>query len=479
MQGFAKTMHDFILQLHAAQTGHTNIKNPEVDAGLKFMLGAQFVAKLGWNIRSGIRNATQSLLNWQHFGFTANKRANDYIRENGLGEEIDNHLRNKGLLFLDLAPELQEAVGLKGAAHKVIEISEEGNVRFKAPGKLERGEKAFREFSQSGLGEYLSPGSIMQKVENYNRKRTYKTAYAIMHQKLHNNHGYRQASGKTTEQFNATVKSKADRFATNMVTMLHFDYSDVSKAQIMRSPLGRVLFQFQHYGLKFFEYNMQTIKGAKNDWMEGQGLNGTHAWRAYRMAMIYFMGVSMAEHLTGIGFSKLVQHDSSERLNQLATVLTGTEEDIKAATYNRGLTGIAGLGGPMVSDTLRLANLMGFVDQNSSDLARFAAGYEEAALFDGDKDLYEISSLISTAGTRTIGSTLPMALNGHMGRAFQHELGLYPTKEARQKKADLISAVEESTDNKAILSALDYIQNFPKDGKKKPAKQAPSSMYNI
>jgi len=479
MHGFAKTMHDFIVQLHAAQTGHANIKNPEIDAGLKFMLGAQFVSKLGWNMRSGLRNATQSVLNWQHFGFTANKRANDYIRENALGEEIDNHLRNKGLLFLDLAPELQEAVGLKGAAHKVIEVDSEGNVRFKAPGILEKGEKAFREMSQSGLGEYLSPGSIMQKVENYNRKRTYKTAYAIMHQKLQNNHAFRLSTGKSADQFSASVRSRADRFATNMVTMLHFDYSDVSKSQAMRSPLGKVLFQFQHYGVKFFEYNMKTLKGMKNDWLEGQALQGQNAWRAYRMAMIYFIGVQAAESLTGIGFSKLLQHDTQQRLSQIATVLTGTTEEIAAATHNRGLTGIAGLGGPMVSDSLRIANLTGVIDQNSSDFARFAAGYEEAALFDGDRDLYEISSILSTAGTRFFGNTLPMALNGHMGRAMQHEFGLYPTKEARGKKKFLIDTVSDATDNSAVLASLDYIQNFPKKGKKKPAKQAPSSMYNI
>tara|TARA_R110002020_G_scaffold45737_4_gene130671 strand:+ start:14679 stop:17504 length:2826 start_codon:yes stop_codon:yes gene_type:complete len=473
LNGFAKSMHDFTLELHSAQTGQSTLKNPEMNAALRLMLGAEFVSKLGWNFRSAARNATQNLLNWVHFGFTAGTRADSYIRENNLEKQIEDKLRGKGLLFLDLAPELQESGGLRGAAHKVLEVSEDGNVKFKDSSMIEKAADKLSEFSQTGMGEWASAGTFMQKVENYNRKRSFKTAYSIMHKELSNNALWRRQQnqeGKSPDQIEAIIDKRADAYATNMVTMLHFDYSDVSKAAVLRNPLGKVVGQFQHYGFKFFEYNMRLLKGGKNDIMTGNGLSGNDAMRAYRMGLIYMLAPLFATALTGIEWTNLIEHDTKSRLSQLATVMTGDEDEIKAATYDRGITAL--VGGPFISDALRIGNLMGFNSLTDSELGRFITGYEEAAIFNGDADLYDTSRIFSGALTRTVGTTLPMALNGNPGRAVQHEFGLYQTKDARDTKKQLISTIKENTDNDAVLGALDYLQNYTGEGKKKKNKES-------
>lgn len=474
LNGFAKNMHDFTLELHAAQTGKSTIDNPQINAALRLLLGAEFVSKLGWNFRSAARNATQNLLNWVHFGFTAGTRSDGYIRENNLEKQIEDKLRGKGLLFLDLAPELQESGGLRGAAHKVLDVSADGNVTFKNASMIERGADKLSEFTQMGFGEWASPGSFMQKVENYNRKRSYKTAYAIMHKELSNNALWRRAQeNKSPDQIEAMIDKKADNYATNMVTMLHFDYSDVSKAAVLRNPLGKVIGQFQHYGFKFFEYNMKLWHEGKNDIMTGN-VTGNEAMRAYRMSLIYMIAPMIATALTGIEWTNLIEHDTKSRISQLATVMTGDEDEIKAATYDRGITAI--VGGPFVSDALRISNLMGFNSLSDSELGRFLTGYEEAAMFNGDQETYDISRLFSGALTRTVGTTLPMALNGNPGRAVQHEFGLYQTKEARNSKKQLIKAIKDNTDNDAALAALDYLQNFKGEGKKK--KKESTGMFS-
>ena len=66
------------------------------------------------------------------------------------------------------------------------------------------------------------------------------------------------------------MTSRARNFAVNQVTMLHFDYSAMSKSKYLRSPAGRLMGQFQHYGYKFMEYNYNLVKEAKNDIVEGQ-----------------------------------------------------------------------------------------------------------------------------------------------------------------------------------------------------------------
>ena len=70
-----------------------------------------------------------------------------------------------------------------------------------------------------------------------------------------------------------------------------------------------------------------------------------------------------------------------------------------------------------------------------------------------------------------LSATLPMAVNGHIGRAFQNEFSLYPTKEARDKKKKMIDAVHSVTDNEAVLAALDYLDGYPSGRKRKIKKK--------
>ena len=415
--------------MHSAQTGIRAIKNPQVDAMMRTVLGMEFVSKLGWNLRSGIRNKTQSLLNYVYMGWGANKKADAYIK----GLPSENKI---------------------GGVVQTCALPISGKIEKFAAGTASVAEKS---------------AIIMQKVENSNRKRTYKTAFSIEHKKLAENYEYRNAlmEGKITgnkmssEQADSYIWNQARNFATNMVSMLHFDYGDVSKSKMMRHPLGKILFQFQHYGFKFLELNSSIVKGAKNDILSGN-MKGSDVLRAYRMSMIYFLAPVIAAGITGIDFSNIIEHDSQQRIKQLATVLSGNEEDIEAATYGRGLTAM--VGGPFVSDILALGNLYGFVDLDKSELNNFFTGYQRQADLDSDEKSAEIMRIFSTALSRAYNSTLPLAMSGNIGFAAQLESGLFQTKEARElrKKAKSgISAILPTGDAE-IMKALNLLEGTSK-----------------
>ena len=68
-----------------------------------------------------------------------------------------------------------------------------------------------------------------------------------VYQELEASTGFRQmVSDMPGKDFNSQLKSRARNYAIRMTNMLHFDYSDVSKSKLLRHPLGRFVFQFQH-----------------------------------------------------------------------------------------------------------------------------------------------------------------------------------------------------------------------------------------
>ena len=471
MEGYGLSVVKYMQDLHAAQTGVRAITNPKIDAAMRTVLGMEFVSKLGWNLRSGLRNLTQSVLNYVQFGWTANKRADEYInglpldigKKHGDRTSMQKDMEGAGFLFHEDAPQLEETLGIRGSMHKVLQMNENtGKLEFVPIGKAEKASAAVSKVAGKSA-------IIMQKVENYNRQRTYKTAFATMHSKLVDNQPYKDAlmdgsyDGKkrTAEQVESYIWKKSKDYSINMVNMLHFDYGDVSKAKALRTPLGKIIGQFQHYGFKFAELNANIFSGAKNDIMSGS-MTGADALKAYRMSMIYFLAPVLAAGLTGLDFSNLIEHDTKQRIVQIATALTGDGKDIEEATYGRGITAM--IGGPLVSDMLAIGNIMGFVDLDKNELNNFLVGYQRQSDLDSDEKSAQIQRIFSTALSRAYNSTLPLAMAGNIGFAAQLESGIVSTKESRKIRKKAQSSVPNilSSEDKDIMSALDLLQGTSK-----------------
>ena len=471
MGGYGLSVVKYMQDLHSAQTGVRAITNPKIDSAMRTVLGMEFVSKLGWNLRSGLRNLTQSVLNYVMFGWTANKRADAYInglpldlgKKHGDRTSMQKDMEGAGFLFHEDAPQLEETLGIRGSMHKVLQMNENtGKLNFVPIGKAEKASAAVSKVAGKSA-------IIMQKVENYNRQRTYKTAFATMHSKLGDNQQYKDAlmdgtyDGKkrTSEQVESYIWKKSKDYSINMVNMLHFDYGDVSKAKALRTPLGKIIGQFQHYGFKFAELNSGIFKGAKNDILSGS-MTGADALKAYRMSMIYFLAPVLAAGLTGLDFSNLLDHDTKSRITQLATALTGSQEDIEAATYGRGLTAM--IGGPVVSDILSIGNIMGFVDLDKNEMNNFLTGYQRQSDLDSDEKSAQMMRIFSTALSRGYNSTIPLAMAGNIGFAAQLETGIVSTKESRKirKRAEASVPNILSSKDKDIMSALDLLQGTSK-----------------
>mgnify|MGYP001387577970 CR=1 FL=1 len=132
---------------------------------------------------------------------------------------------------------------------------------------------------------------MMRKVENVNRKSAFKVAFYQTYSMLKNSTEFNNqmtAKGKSAAQIEQIIIAKARRAAITTTTALHYDYSHVSKSEMMKHPVGSIVFQFQHFFNEFTNFNLKKIRGLKNDYMT-QEYTGPQAMQAYRLGFAYAM----------------------------------------------------------------------------------------------------------------------------------------------------------------------------------------------
>ena len=218
------------------------------------------------------------------------------------------------------------------------------------------------------------------------------------------------------------------------------------------------MFQFQHYGMKFGEYNFGLLRNAKHGVMAGEiGFSG-EVGKAYRMGIAYFMVPALLSALTKNDFSRMIEHDSTERIYQWWDFLTGDDEEFQRATYGRGAIG-ALIGAPVLSDALALGELAELWELDPE-------GYNDMGSATGDQKFKKIVSILNVQAGRAFYHTSPMVWDGHGGRAFAAELGIFPTARAKWLQETGVE-VAEIVLPKGVFEALDFIEEHKEAARKR------------
>jgi hypothetical protein len=475
LEGYARRVADFVIDMHESATGRAHLDNPQMRAFLQTVLGFEFVSKMGLNLRGAAKNWTQRLLDNVHWSRQIIKESNEWWAAGGggasdiavgYGESADP---NKILLDLGIgfqkgvSPELQESQAMGGGETKVARLNEEtGKIEFVPVSKIQ---------DVAGfVGQIGSKAAIMHRwVENNNRTRTFKIGYHQMWKWLNVPEFYQQHEGKSSNVVKNIIHKSAENYALKMVIAHHFDYNDFSKAKILTKPFGRLLGQFQHFSFSFYEKSFDIMRKAKNDALANE-LMGENILRAYRYGMIYFLAPVLAAAATGIDIGNLVENDTKRRAEEMAAWMFGDEEERKKAFYGKGPV-MGNIGAPIISDLLTVGQLFELWNIDDDGLLGLIAGYEDTAMKTGDRRTYEKVRLLNTALARILFRTGPQLMQARLGWALQSELGLYPTKEAREIQKAFGIDVEKmkkkssrrSSDD--ILASINNLQGMPSAGR--------------
>lgn len=326
IDGYARATVEMMKDMNARMKGGYGFENENVEMAMKSLLALEFSSKLGFNLRSGVKNATQGLLNFVEFTPIEIAKSKRFYEQN---QDIDLYVKDMmneaGFLFAEgVAPELIQGQFSGKSFTQKIKITDGETVEFKKPGWF----SPMYDLSNKVAGK---SGTIMAGVENFNRKTSFKIAFSKMYQQLNNSTHFKEtmrAEGKTESEIQSKIKTMSRNYAIRKLSLIHFDYTDLGKAAWLTHPAGKILGQFQHYSVKFFEYNMGLARKAGDDIMAGEVL-GSRAKKAYSMAMIYGMAPIIASAFTGLDFTNLVEHDVIEKFKKLGALFTGDDEDIK------------------------------------------------------------------------------------------------------------------------------------------------------
>tara|TARA_Y100000296_G_scaffold41652_1_gene48001 strand:+ start:1721 stop:4531 length:2811 start_codon:yes stop_codon:yes gene_type:complete len=469
---------DYLFDTHATMLGY-NVKSPTFRSLARGLTSWQFISKLGLNLRSAARNATQSFQNIVFFGFKGLKDANSYLKDSKMADTVKTEMERHGVYFA----EVRELAGVDGIFPDTDVSKVDGRevVTWKAD--------SMKDKFLSGLEKVAkTTGWPMRYVENkFNRSYTFKLAFAQMHEQLNKNKGdvtrfiiehggIKKGAMSETEygdviskEVNNHIINKASRFAAETVKLLHYEYSSFAKPKIMQHPAGAVAGQFMTYSFNFFNYQRKILKTGisdmvKNDW------KSEDAFRVYRLGMLYAFINGVLSLAFNTDFGNLVQNDTYDRANQFVAWTTGTEEEKKKAFYGKGPI-IGTIGGPFISDMVTMGNLAGIYDllgdfdEGDRTWLGYLAGYQDYAEKKEDEKSFEFWRTINSQIGRTAFASAPRAYNGAgFGTIAALELGLYPSAKIKERKAKVIKAAQK-------LPVVGKMIPTPSYAKKKKSKR--------
>ena len=479
-----KVYIDYLHDTHATMLGY-NIKSPMWRSLTRGITSWEFISKLGLNVRSAMRNATQSLQNYVYFGAKGWYEANQYLKSDFMTDAFNKQKVKLGVFFEE-SRELAGAVGL----FPEMEVSRVNGQEVMTWKVDTAGEKFL-----SGLEKAARiTGKPMSWVENkINRNTTFKIAFAQRHQQLTTNKGDIQRFIEAhKEYFTDTeygkeinlkvenhINNEAGRFAAEMVKELHYEYSPFAKPKILRTGKGAVLGQFATYSINFFNYQRKIAKAGGEDILAGDW-SSPEAWRLYRLGMMQAFIAGVLNTATNSNFSNLIQNDTFDRAKQWVDMASGDKERQRQAFFGKGPI-IGTLGGPFIADMVTMGNVFGFYDlftnfeNGDPGMLGYLAGYHDYAGSRDNQKVFDVARTINSEVARQLFIVAPRMYNGAgFGQLVSLETGIYPSKELKERKLKAIKGLKELPIVGKHIPLPTYAQK-----KKKPSKKVKTEGENI
>ena len=417
----------------------------------KILLSYQFTNKLGFSVRSAARNATQYLMNYATFGYTAVRESKKYLAENKtsdiLGGDLDDFLRRENL-FMETSEALIES-GIKAenkTPYKLRQMDEDGNIVYADEENFVY--KGVKKFATGMSGAARLSSKMHRAVENANRKLTAEIAFAQVHKLMNKSKRFDDYISKQAEKEGVTKTSLrrklAKTYAKNMVILNHFDYESYAKAKNMREGIGQFMFQFQHYGMEFLERNYSIYKEFKGD-LSAMGESDTFSeWlsdargvhKMMNVTNAYFLAPALISYISGYN-QTLVEHTGKEILEDLYHVLFTDYDDPEALKklnkefYGKGIVGSKL--GPTFGTIFDVGIATELINADSEYLDNILLTAGDFGLANKDLNSSDMMGqyirLINQMAGRLYDRYVPMTVKTPygIGSAAMQELTLYPT----------------------------------------------------
>jgi len=493
---YARQMGDMLSEIRDSALNNYEGGISQMDSIVRFVNGMEYVSKLGWSIRGGIRNRSQILFDWTRYGHKAWTNASKFynVREHDL--MATNQLNRFGILFGEKA-QASAAIATAGS----IEAVTPAGTMMTSEGGLRRKQTTVAEKAASGMAKVAEKSSLpLQMAENANRTGTFKRSFALNFNEMNRNRAYFKRkwmeSKKTTKPPAEDVLTKyienlAGNAAAKTTRDLHFEYDNWAKAKALQTKTGKVVGQFQTYRFALWDLQFQMLKDAKRAAGAGKyGLFETDAkgnvtrimpeiQQAMRYLSLYSLAVPLISAVSNLDMSSLIQNETYDTAARFFEYYTADEDspDALEDKYGQffGKSALAGNLGPFVSDILTLTDLFDIYDSTPEELQ------ETMKMKYDPKDpdwWYKFARVFNIQSSRTAWHTIPALLQDQYERAFRVETGLYKPKHIydwMRKSDDAFYKQRKDWLKKSPYSPMNWAYTgtvLPKVKKKKKRKNA-------
>ena len=459
---------------------------------------------MGGNIRSAARNGTQRIYELVEFGMRAAMpfvgQAAKWYRTSGLGqkrnEKVGRQMQNFGLQWFDgkdVKSTYLESIFGADKTQRLSELSRgaledahtvDGNLYIDKNGELTiRSGERITEKAARTMSTIAGKSGIAHKIiEDWNRSKTFKVAFALIHNnlegadrgwiarqmldinKIREEKGsdyvigykdlYEKFGDKVEARIDNWVESTAGQMAYNSTLDLHFEYAKWNKAKIVRSSerdnmlirgTKTMLGQFSHYRFNMFNLMYKWMNQAGKSWRAGD-INSEESRRFFRFGVLQLM-------ITGAGltakqnFHKLMPNDVMETSEAMYYWLAANREklvegEVSAETeemFNKKTYGQKGwyFLGPNVGYLLGAAELIHKTYDPGAEPI-FEKAELKAFKNPEAKELYDKIARFNAQAARSWAYTKPMYTGGgNFWDVTQLELGLFPDKRLREQRKSI------------------------------------------
>ena len=176
------------------------------------------------------------------------------------------------------------------------------------------------------------------------------------------------------------------------------------------------------------------------------------------MALLYGLLPVAASAVTGTDFGRIIEHDMANRINQLWTLFTGDDEEVKKAFYNRSTLSLLPFASPpVISDMMAIGHINEWWEMDEDSRLALLTGYQDYAAKSNDKKVYDMIRLLNVQAGRAY-QTIPHILKGNLGWAGQVEFGMFPTKKSKLIRKKVVETAQELLPED-IMKALELIES--------------------
>jgi len=447
---YARQMGDMITEIKNSALNNYEGGITEMDNLVRFVNGMEYVSKLGWSVRGGLRNRSQMLFDWVKYGSKAWTTASKFYDVRVNEQMAKDQLNRFGILFGEKAAAAGTSIATAGSLEQV---APEGTVMTAKSG-LKRAKPTPLGALAEGTAKFVEKSGAtkpLQIAENANRKGTFKRAFAMSFTEMNKNREYfkrqwMEAKGTkdkapSDEVITEYISNLAGNQAAKVTRDLHFEYDNWAKAKALQTKTGKVVGQFQTYRFALWDLQWQMIKDARRARKAGKyGLFETNAkgeitrimpeiQAAMRYLSLYALIVPVASMVTDLDLSNLIQNETYDTAQRFLKFYTADPDDPEQLEdkYGQffGKGALAGNLGPFISDILTMADLLDVYDSTPEELQEtMKMKYDP-----NDPDWwYKVARVANVQGARTGWHTIPAFLKGQWERMGRVETGLYKPK---------------------------------------------------